>query len=322
MGQVILLPNSGTTPVVLSRRRIPALDGLRGAAVVLVLLYHSTTGVTAGKGIFVEAFGRILAAGWVGVDIFFALSGFLITGILLDTCTDPLYFRKFYVRRFLRIFPLYYGVLLVILLLTPMLHLDWHATIPDFLLFWQNYVAYWRLTITGSAINLHLEHLWSLAVEEQFYLVWPFLVWILRGRRSFVYVPAFLLIACPIARILALHMGVSGQTTYLWAPFRVDSLAWGAMAALVQRGLFARSREHLALASVLIGATTICGLFVKNHGSFEQFNPSVVQIGYSALGLFSFGILLCLLQQSSPIVSFFSFSPLRWLGSLSFGIYV
>ncbi|MGC2512156.1 MAG: acyltransferase, partial [Acidobacteriaceae bacterium] len=94
-----------------SRRHVPALDGVRGLAILLVLvshlmLFNDRTGSRVG-----DSLSALRGLGWVGVDLFFVLSGFLITGILFDTLHDPHYFRSFYMRRFLRIFPLYYGFL-------------------------------------------------------------------------------------------------------------------------------------------------------------------------------------------------------------------
>ncbi len=120
---------------------------------------------------WVKVIAAVSYGGWMGVDLFFALSGFLITGILLDTRENLRYFANFYIRRALRIFPIYYTVLGVLLLLTPLLHLRWH---------W-GHAAYW-VYLGNIAYNVNPDlsvlrpavsfvHLWSLAVEEQFYLV-------------------------------------------------------------------------------------------------------------------------------------------------------
>ena len=108
-----------------SSRHIKSLDGFRGAAFLLVFARHYGLTQHLHAGPLLVA-SRLSEAGWVGVDLFFTLSGFLITGILLDTQKDPHYFRNFMARRALRIFPLYYGVLFVLLASTPLLHSQWH----------------------------------------------------------------------------------------------------------------------------------------------------------------------------------------------------
>src|SRR3954465_2611530 len=102
-------------------KHVPALDGLRGLAIILVLLFHFTpSGV--GGGVGEKVLGWIGSVGWCGVDLFFVLSGFLITGILYDAKGSSNYFRNFYMRRVLRVFPLYYGVLFFVFIVVPMVH--------------------------------------------------------------------------------------------------------------------------------------------------------------------------------------------------------
>lgn len=103
----------------------PALDGVRGLAILLVLSVHLLGANTEGHGTGLHILGEVLASGYVGVYLFFALSGYLITGILMDTIHAPTYYKTFYARRSLRIFPLYYGVLILLLLLSRHFHFDW-----------------------------------------------------------------------------------------------------------------------------------------------------------------------------------------------------
>src|SRR5262245_10664845 len=157
---------------------IPALDGIRGIAILLVLLFHFGQ---YGHGlpypaVFVDKlFHRICQIGWVGVDLFFVLSGFLITGILYDSKGRNHYFRNFYVRRCLRILPLYYFSLILFLIVLPKLfplHTGFRSLRQDSFWYW-TYLSNVRVAYRGWDSFGVLDHFWSLAVEEQFYLLWP-----------------------------------------------------------------------------------------------------------------------------------------------------
>ncbi len=126
--------------------------------------------------------------GWMGVDLFFVLSGFLITGILLDTRELPGYFKNFYVRRALRIFPLYYTMLAVLFLLTPWLHLQWHTGHIAYLFYAGNIAYNLNPDLAQVRPAVSFLHLWSLAVEEQFYLIWPLVVLMVSSRRRLAWI--------------------------------------------------------------------------------------------------------------------------------------
>ena len=169
-------------------KHILALDGLRGMAILGVILFHAAVEY-APSTLSGKALGAVFNVGWGGVDLFFVLSGFLITGILLETRGTAGFFRNFYARRTLRIFPLYYGVLFVIFVVLP--HYRPFDT-PGLQTIARNQGWFWTYltnfgfivhgSVFGNSDWLLLNHFWSLAVEEQFYLVWPLLVYLLSGR--------------------------------------------------------------------------------------------------------------------------------------------
>src|SRR4051812_38390961 len=172
----------------LLKGHVPALDGLRGFAILLVLLLHFTPMGEASTKI--GAIGKwIASAGGIGVDLFFVLSGFLITGILLDAKGTPHFFRNFYARRTLRIFPLYYGVLFVCFILVPLFHpfnAEEQQVAHEQGWLWL-YGTNIRESMSGADWPFHrgwisMDHFWSLAVEEHFYLVWPLAVFLLNRR--------------------------------------------------------------------------------------------------------------------------------------------
>src|SRR5206468_10157147 len=157
---------SSFCPTTKMQQKIPQLDGIRGVAILVVIIHNS------GK------FPRLFANGWMGVDLFFVLSGFLITGILLDTKESEGYFKNFYIRRCLRIWPLYYSLLVLMFVLVPLLrpseaHIVFEKSSPwwAYPLFLQNFL----IPISTNAAG-PLAITWSLAIEEQFYLVWAVVV--------------------------------------------------------------------------------------------------------------------------------------------------
>lgn len=157
-----------------SRHHLQELDGLRGFAILLVLCSHLVSLPPGGRSPFVDRLvGMILGLGWVGVDLFFVLSGFLITGILVQSRGGPHYFRNFYARRSLRIFPLYYLFLAIATFISPLLlSPESILTLPK-----EHAWVYWLyLSNFGGKPSEAFAHTWSLAVEEQFYLVWPAIV--------------------------------------------------------------------------------------------------------------------------------------------------
>jgi peptidoglycan/LPS O-acetylase OafA/YrhL len=162
--------------------RIAALDGVRGLAVLVVIVHNAAWVTGESRHFLTKLFGAAAAAGWVGVQLFFVLSGFLITGILLETRDRAGYFRSFYLRRTLRIFPLYYALVAVTVFVVAPLSTDavWASQVYERQWAYWLYVSNW-VSPFGHGIS-GFSHLWSLAVEEQFYLVWPLMVWWLGAR--------------------------------------------------------------------------------------------------------------------------------------------
>ena len=207
-------------------KRIPQLDGIRGLAILLVMLFHFFWFPMA-AGLPISAndswLRPILLSCWVGVDLFFVLSGFLITGILVDARARPGYFKNFYARRVLRIFPLYYLFLAAWLALTGYQSL-W---------LW-SYTANIHMAREGwTAVPSAVDHLWSLAIEEQYYLLWPVVIYFLKPKQA-LFVCAGLAMLCPLIRFHYFHVN-QPLSAYMLTHARLDSLAWGALLALAVR---------------------------------------------------------------------------------------
>ena len=208
-------------------RHIPALDGVRGIAVLLVIAFHCRSILPSSGPTYLLL--RFLDLGWSGVDLFFVLSGFLITGILLDTRHLPNYFRNFYARRILRIFPLYFLYLFVILVAVRPAA-TWISGADS----WSNVRPWWYLTYLANwqpghgVEDRYLGHLWSLAIEEQFYCIWPAVIWIVRPRRMALWcVPPIVL--APLFRWMA---GMQDEAAYRLTSCRMDALILGAFVAV------------------------------------------------------------------------------------------
>ncbi len=236
-------------------KHLPGLDGLRGIAILAVLLHHLVTpnypeGLPGGvHGIIVRFFYRLCDVGWSGVDLFFVLSGFLITGILLDAKGHAHYFRNFYARRSLRIFPLYYGVLLAVFVLLPALaslpplcgiversgaYAIGQAVAPRQGWLWI-YCANIKMVIDGSGSTFgYLGHFWSLSVEEHFYLVWPFVVLLCRTQ-TLIRICLVVAVGALIARVVCLCAGMQPIGIFAFTLCRLDGLTLGGLVAAWSR---------------------------------------------------------------------------------------
>jgi peptidoglycan/LPS O-acetylase OafA/YrhL len=211
-----------------ARAHVPALDGLRGIAILLVIPHNAD--IFSNSAPWLWPIALIAHAGWIGVQLFFVLSGFLITRNLLDTRRDANYLRSFYVRRALRIFPLYFLTLFVGLVVLPhFVQLGAGALASHHNQIWlwtflSNWAQPYGLEVSGFS------HFWSLAVEEQFYLVWPFVVLFAAGTRLF-WVSVVVAFAAFVSRVVLMQAGASPEMLYMFTNCRMDALALGAAGA-------------------------------------------------------------------------------------------
>jgi peptidoglycan/LPS O-acetylase OafA/YrhL len=303
---------------------IPALDGLRGIAIILVMLHHFTY-IRPASGIG-EVIGSVLFFGWSGVDLFFVLSGFLITGILLDTRNSERYFTTFYARRTLRIFPLYYLVLFLALVVLPNFP-AMHAVVAgpiDVPPQW----PYW-LYLTNVAVAdrgwVHgwVDVAWSLAIEEHFYLVWPLLVW-LCPPRLLALLCVVIIVAEPAARINARADDVAASLSiYVLTWFRLDGLAIGALLALAQRrGLLPLLDRWMPLVVIAGVAGIIACTILGGHAWW--WNRRMQQYGYSLIAITAGAMLVSAINRpaDSAWPQMLSAGWLRAFGKYSYGLYL
>jgi peptidoglycan/LPS O-acetylase OafA/YrhL len=305
------------------RAHVPALDGLRGVAIGLVILIHFTLylGMTETRhaDLFVH---RVFLGGWVGVDLFFTLSGFLITGILLDTRDDarPLY--NFYGRRFLRIFPPYYLFLTIYLvLIAHLLKPPLFAPEKPYEAWYWTYTANIRVAIEGWRDPV-LVHFWSLAVEEQFYLVWPFVV-LSVDRKQLGKVAVGMMIVALGLRVLCWKLKMA-EAAYALTPCRMDSLAAGALVAVLQR-------EGVAPAKLIAGAKRagligVSGIVVITafERRFSHFDAPTYTLGITFVALASASLVVaaCAAGETTRVHRFLMGGWLRAMGKVSYGMYI
>ncbi len=215
---------------------IPALDGIRGLAVLLVTIYRFNGGSDGAEATDSIVF-RVASMGFRGVDLFFVLSGFLITGILLDSKRQPHYFRNFYARRALRIFPLYYGVLFAALVLLPFVS-AWTSSVfaegrEGQVWLWLYGTNVLQAKIGGWPFGC-FDHFWSLAVEEHFYLVWPLAIF-LTNHRTAIAACIFVILLSLATRVAWLLAGGNDVAPEVFTLFRADALAMGALIAVLAK---------------------------------------------------------------------------------------
>jgi peptidoglycan/LPS O-acetylase OafA/YrhL len=306
----------------LSGKHINSLDGLRGCAFLMVFFFHY--GMSAHANSSLVDFALIFAhGGWMGVDLFFVLSGFLITGILLDTRDDPNYFRNFYARRALRIFPLFYGVFFLLLVLTPVLHLQWRLGHLAILFYLGNIAGHIDPSLNVLLPAVLLVHLWSLAVEEQFYLIWPLVALRVRDRSKLLGVCLVMIAISFLLRCLLLWQfpGRGQEWSYGELPTHCDGLLCGAIAAILVRSnelstLVRRSR-------VLFLASGLGIVFLAWHnGGLGYHTVSMTLFVYPLLAVLFTCILIRTIQAGTVFNWLGGTRLLRFFGRYSYGMYI
>ena len=294
------------------RRHMPELDAVRGLAVLMVVVYHGmfwsypierTTGLT-------HSLLRVTQPGWLGVDLFFVLSGFLITGILVESRERADYYSRFYKRRALRILPAYLACLAILLLLGQV---RWPFAAVS---------ALFCANLAGLfSVPMEYGPLWSLAVEEHFYLLWPTAAKKVT-RRGLLALAAAIVMVTPILRLWAFGRGeMAGLYSYTW--FRLDGLALGALLAISLRepSMTVRRSWTLVLGAALLSVSLI--VLGAPHGMLTRTRPLGAALQFTAASLLFFSVVgsVVLIGERGR------WSPARWgvlrfFGEISYGLYL
>lgn len=318
----VAIKNIAPSPNPMLGERLPSLDGLRGLAILVVLFFHMNHLATPGP--VSAALRALFRNGWVGVDIFFVLSGFLITGILLDAKGQPHYFRNFYARRVLRIVPLYYVVLAIYLVIVPWLAPEFSAahghttTAPG--LYWIFFSDRAQRNGSGGVLN----PTWSVAVEQQFYLVWPILVFMF-DRKTLCRLCPVIVAAAVTLRYVLLARHNSAEYVSSPMPCRMDALAMGTLVACLARGKsgLAAFRRWIKPA-ILVGLVGLAGIILGQRRLGYEHGELRCILGYTLVDLLS-ACLLAVILLAPPAHLISRVFTQRWLmacGKYSYGLYL
>lgn len=316
-----------------SQRRIPELDGLRGLAILMVLLRHYIYETNFAGGHHWPSY--LVAASsltWSGVDLFFVLSGFLIGGILLDARNSPNYFKTFYARRVFRIIPIYAVLISTFYLFlfaefqgwVPASNWLFGANVP-----WYSYATFtqnFQWAAGGPNFTNWLTPTWSLAVEEQFYLVLPALLWFVSGRKL-LYALGSAILAAPVLRLfLDLNYAHGQMASFCLMPCRADALLLGVVAAILVRNRPAweslkRQRRWLVFSWIVLLAG------IQSLVFFNQADPILsfwmTAVGFSWMALFYLDLLLLgLIYTGGWLGRALRTGWLKALGTISYGVYL
>ena len=311
--------------------RMRELDSLRGVAIILVMAFH----IFKRAGDFthnqiLNSITNLTSVGWIGVDIFFALSGFLITSILLRTKNEENYYKNFYVRRVLRIFPLYYVTLTIILILMPVLDPAFTSKIPSslpyLLLYMQNWIYIWgHITLTPF-----LGVIWSLAIEEQFYFIWPSIVYF-TSKETLAKVGIGIIMLSILARVVGFFLIRDTQvfaTFFYYNTFtRFEELVFGALLAVAVT--YPAWKERLRLIALPVFLVALSAFIVMCRASFPYIIPYYGNVpltigGFTLVALFSTALIAIFVThpERSIIRRLFQGGVLSFFGKYSYSMYL
>ena len=303
-----------------SKRHLPALDGVRAIAILMVIVYHALNGLpgaTTSQNIFL----KVAQQGWVGVDLFFVLSGFLITGILMDVESPVHALRRFYARRVLRIVPVYVAFLIFSLWIAPIvgtMHPEEVAQLHREQLWYWTYSFNFLIAFhTWQATSFPLAHLWSLSVEEQFYLLWPFAA-LLLAPATLKRTALGCIVAAELCRVLFIALGAGGQVNFVMLPCRMDSLAAGAFLACAYRDPALWKRVLRARWPMAVAAVIPLVAIALYRGKFSSQAPLEQLFGFPAIIVLASVVIASAVESgrglSSPVLGL--------IGKVSYGMYV
>ena len=311
--------------------RVRELDGVRGISIIVVVAFHLLKRAdyfTSNETLYFIT--RLSSIGWVGVDIFFVLSGFLITSILLRTKHEKNYFKNFYVRRSLRIFPLYFVFIAVILLLLPKLDPDFTPEIPHALPFLLLYQQNWLMLISKIPLTTYLAVTWSLAIEEQFYLIWPAVVYFTK-RETLIKLSIGVILFSILARVLGILFwdDMSQVSTFFYYNTftRFEQLVFGGLLAVAfTEPLWIQRLKNISIPSFWVAFTAFLALCFTAYPHMVPLDENIWLVfgGYTLAAVFSAALVTILMThpETSMFRRLFQNRVLIFFGKYSYSIYL
>ncbi|MBX3241126.1 MAG: acyltransferase [Chitinophagaceae bacterium] len=314
--RIIALAGNALTAIGIKHRRITVsyvpgtyikeFDGWRGLGILFVVLAHY--------------FPRYLIGSWVFMEMFFVMSGFLITGILLDSKGQKNYFKGFILRRVLRVFPLYYLTLIILFFLLPNSWLDLSYHKAHQLWFWL-YVENWLFAIDGWPAVKALSHFWSLSIEEQFYIMWPFVV--------LLFSPKGLIRFCIVLFVFSIFFRNVGEQLGFVPPFqyvatfaRMEGIVLGAIIAVLVRTNKSFIEKYTVTITMIAGLLAVA-VFVY-AGTMHMEYSLIYRINYTLVDIFFAGMITMTLCRNELILfkQMLNWNIFKQLGIMSYCIYI
>jgi len=306
--------------------RILVLDGIRGLAIAMVLVWHYITVPLSESSYPVLRFlSHVTLQSWSGVDLFFVLSGFLIGGILIDAKGSEHYFRTFYIRRAFRILPIYVVACVAYFPVSRWAVSGFLGTMKPAMP-WYIYATFTQnFWLASGRWHVWLSPTWSLAIEEQFYLTLPLLIFLVQAKRLWEVAAAGVIAVLAFRTIayLQFYPAWSNVAFYVLSPFRADGLLLGVLAAILVRSpgrlAFVRERRR---ALMLTGAALGAVLAFFTWKGWGVLSAAMSTAGYPVLAAFYLIFLLLTITSSGWLKRIFSWRALRWLGTIAYGLYL
>ena len=285
---------------------VKEFDGWRGLGIIFVVLAHYVP--------------KFFIGSWVFMEMFFVMSGFLITGILLDTKAKPNYFKSFILRRVLRVFPLYYLSLIIFLFLIPNAWLDTTYHREHQVWFWL-YIENWLFSIDGWPTAKGLSHFWSLAIEEQFYIMWPLVVLIF-SKKGLIRFCVFLFFFSILFRNVGENFGFVMPFPYVATFGRMEGIVLGAIIAVMVRTNKSFLERFTYPITVIAGALSV-GVFLIAKTMHMEYSWNW-RINYTLVDIFFAGLITMTLCKAElkGLKTLFNLKILKQLGIMSYCIYI
>jgi peptidoglycan/LPS O-acetylase OafA/YrhL len=302
------------------RRYLPSLEGVRGYGFLLVFCghYFRAEQLARPDTVRLQLFCAFSSVGLFAVPAFFVLSGYLIGGILFHTRNREGFFKVFYSRRILRVFPIYYLTLLAIAIVYKFQHFPTDFHFWAHFLYIQNLLPGYSSTPTGAVTTIHF---WSLAVEEQFYLLWPLVVWRFRERRQLIAIATALVVACCAVRLAAPLLSISALGMSFFTLTRVDAILLGVLLNLTGDTAMFRRLMPLAKWVTLCSVVTLAMLgYFKGITWSQTYSGKEIWIPLGNLA--AAAIIVAVIEEGSVLNRMCSQRWICRLGTLSYSAYV